>query len=179
MKNLAQPRMATFAMMALACTSPIWADTSGTPTFTVGQMLNLDTGATVSAGGDFQFAGSTVIVQSGASWALVPSSGDSAYNALTQASLTSLQYISGSLIGTIPASFVSPGAIAAFKTRGNNYGKVLIVSITPTSLSIKFTTFGVTGGSGGGPSAPSISTIQIKNTIFLRQWIFYHNSFIL
>ena|ERR1022692_2871341 len=134
----------TFPMLGLA-------DVSGTPTLTVGTMLNLDTGATASSGGDILWSGTAIVPQTGAG-VFALGSGTAAYNALTASLVTGFPTSSTPITG----SPLAASAVFVFKTKGGNYGKMIINTVTTGgSLSLQFTTFGATGA-GSGPTITSI-----------------------
>jgi uncharacterized protein (TIGR03437 family) len=130
------------------------ADVSGTPTIAAGAQFSLDSGATITSG-DFLFNGTAVVPQSGAGAFSSPAlTGSATYDSVTTAILSALPYSSASISGLSS----SPGTLIAFKTKGGNYAKILVTSVSATSLTIKFTTFGASGGTGA--TGPSISTVQ-------------------
>ena len=132
----------TFPILALA-------DVSGTPTLTVGTMLNLDTGATASSGGDLLWSGTALVPQTGANVFSLGAVGKPTYDSLTQATLAVFPF------ANTPITAVTNGVIAC-KTRSGNYAKILITTVvTGGSVSLQFTTFGASGP-GSGPSITSI-----------------------
>lgn len=129
------------------------ADVSGTPTLPVGTMLNLDTGATGSSGGDLLWTGTSLVPQPGVGTFAIPGGGAQVYSALTQALVTGLP-VSNS---PIALAALTPNAVFAFKTKSGNVGKMLVVSAAAGGpLNLQFTTYGTTGTGGGGPTITSI-----------------------
>src|ERR1022692_2068616 len=132
----------TFPMLGLA-------DVSGTPTLTVGTMLNLDTGATGSSGGDILWSGTAIVPQTGAGVFSLGAVGAPTYNSLTQATLAVFPFAN---------TTISPvtNSVVVCKTKTGNYAKMLVTTVTTGgSLSLQFTTFGATGA-GSGPTITSI-----------------------
>src|ERR1017187_9500845 len=139
---LAAVTILTFPILALA-------DVSGTPTLTVGTMLNLDTGATASSGGDLLWSGTALGPQTGGNVFSLGAVGKPTYDSLTQATLAVFPF------ANTPITAVTNGVIAC-KTRSGNYAKILITTVvTGGSVSLQFTTFGASGP-GSGPSITSI-----------------------
>src|SRR5947209_918532 len=136
MKRYIQKSAVTLA--ALAFPMLALADVSGTATLSSGQMLALDTGATVASGGDFQWNGTNIVVQPGVGWFSIPG-GSAIYDSLTQSLISSFAstFTSG---GTITG--VSSSSVIAFKSKGGNFAKVGVNSTSGGSLGLRFTTYG-------------------------------------
>jgi uncharacterized protein (TIGR03437 family) len=112
-------------------------------------MLNLDTGATASSGGDLLWSGTALVPQTGANVFSLGAVGKPTYDSLTQATLAVFPF------ANTPITAVTNGVIAC-KTRSGNYAKILITTVvTGGSVSLQFTTFGASGP-GSGPSITSI-----------------------
>ena len=130
-----------------------WADISGTTSISSGQSFNLDTG-TAGTSGDFTWSGSSLTLQGGALGGAFPGGGgQSTYDVLTQSLIQQVAVLFSS--APIPTS---ADAVIVFKSRGGNFAKILVTLQSGSSLTFKYTTYGVS--SGGGPTAPTISFVK-------------------
>src|SRR5712691_11474070 len=165
------PQQLGFAVLAiLMFTLPFvaLADVSGTTTLQANARLNLDTGTTVTSGGDLLWSGSTLTPQGSVgvwNFSAFGGSGDSVYASLTQASVTSVP--AGLLSSSpIPSSSLAVGTILLARTNGGNYAKVLVTANSGGSLSLQFTTYGASaggGGGGGGGTGPALTITAVEN----------------
>jgi uncharacterized protein (TIGR03437 family) len=131
-----------------------FADVSGTPTLSANSQISMDTGATVSSGGDFLWNGTTLTPQGAAkalnATALAGISGTSGYATLTQMIIMSFASLGSS-------SPITPAAntVVGYSTNGGNVGKLLVTAISGTSITFQFLTYGATGG----PAGPTITKV--------------------
>jgi uncharacterized protein (TIGR03437 family) len=127
------------------------ADVTGSPTLAVGTMLNLDTGATGSSGGDLLWNGTSLAPQAGAgTFAL--GSGMAAYNALTQSIVSGIPTNSNPITG----SALAVNNVFVYKTKSGNFGKMILTTVTVGgSLGLQFTTF-----VAAVPTGPNITAVQ-------------------
>jgi uncharacterized protein (TIGR03437 family) len=155
------------ALVVLALTFPVaaLADVTGTPTLSAGSNLNLDTGATVTSGGDISWNGTSIAVVGSAKDVDLASTpvasefnGPSGFTLavqLGQESASSYAAAFGSLLVT---SSITPKVndILVVKTNGGNYAAVLVLSIG-SSIQLQFDS--LAGGGGGAPSGPNITNV--------------------
>ena len=144
-----------WAALALAA-FPSWAaDLSGTTTLTATQSLNLDTGATAASGGDILWNGTSITPQGTAKAGVIPGiTGASGFALLDQSTLQALVALGSS--SPIPSSSLPVGTIMGVSTNAAHVSKVLVTANSGSSITLQFTTFGATGGSGGGPSITNV-----------------------
>jgi uncharacterized protein (TIGR03437 family) len=144
-------RRTALAVLSLTWGTTAWADISGTETLSANTAFNLDTGATVSSGGDVLWNGSTLTPQGSAGAFLIPgASGQATYGGLTQQVLQAFPY-SATPIGGLAAN-----SIVAVKTNGGNYAKMLVTAVSGGSLTFQYTTY----GASSTPSGPTITALQ-------------------
>ena len=151
-------RYSTLAMAAMLLPAAAFADISGTTTLASGSTFNLDSGTTVTSGGDIKWTGTSITFVGTAKGGVIPGfTGDSNYSLITQQILQSV----GALASTspIPSASLTVGTIFAVSTNGGNGAKLLVTSNSGGSLGLEYTTYGATGG-GGGPTGPSITGVQ-------------------
>jgi uncharacterized protein (TIGR03437 family) len=131
-------------VLALLFPAAAFANLTGTPTLAANTALSLDTGTTSASGGDILWTGTAITPQGKATAYNVGALGASAFGVLTQQTLSgfSLLYTSAS----IPASALTAGDVFAVKTNGGNYAAVLVTAVSGASITVQFTTFGVTSG---------------------------------
>jgi uncharacterized protein (TIGR03437 family) len=127
------------------------ADLSSTVTLAASQQLNLDTGA-IGGSGDLLFTGSAVSPQGAAMIFNVGSGGLAQFNLLT---LTSLKSVPTSFYTQTPlgGGMLEKDDVFQIRTNGGNYAKILITAVSPSSVTLQFTTYGSAGG-------PGIATVQ-------------------
>jgi uncharacterized protein (TIGR03437 family) len=141
----------TIAILMLGLPVAALADLSGTQTLNAGQTLNLDTGTVGTSGGDIvwndgiTFGGLATGINLGAL-------GAQGFGALSQQTL--------SLFGAfdsfpIPASSLIITDVFAVLTNGGHYAAVLVTAVSGTSITLQFTTFGVTSA----PTGPTITEV--------------------
>ncbi len=142
------------AVLAVLFPAAAWADLSANTTLSANTRFSFDTGATVTSGGDILFTGTSISLQGSATAYAVGALGASSFSFLTQATLSSF----GPLFSTTPitGSSLAVNEVFAVHTIGGHYAAVLITAVSNTSLTLKFSTFGVTGVASG----PSISMLQ-------------------
>src|SRR5581483_3718181 len=129
------------------------ADLSGTQTLTGTQSLNLDTGTTAASGGDILWNGSSLTPQGAAKAAVMPGV---SFDAVNQIVLQGFLPVLGSS-AAIASSSLTVGTVVGVQTNGGHVAKLLVNAIGGGSITIQFTTYGVTGGGGGG--GPTISRV--------------------
>jgi uncharacterized protein (TIGR03437 family) len=134
------------------------ANLTGTQTLNANTALSLDTGATSSSGGDILWSGTAITPQTKAGAFNLGSVGAAAFSGLSQSTLQFLTYSSS----PIPAATLVVNDVFAVKTNGGNYAAVLVTAASGTSITLQFTTFGVSGA----PSGPTITQV-INNFSFI------------
>jgi len=145
------------AVFALAFPFAVLADVAGTPTLQANTVLNLDTGATASSGGDLLWDGSTITPQGKAK----------TYNLGTLFSLNGFTkaYFDGfKVVATstpIPASALVVGDLFGAFTNGGNTAGVLVTAKSGGSITLQFITF-ITPV----PIGPAITAI-VNNSSFI------------
>jgi len=140
-------------ILALALPVTAWANLNGTPTLPANTSLSLDTGATSSTGGDIFWSATSMTPQGNAAAFNIGPVGSSGFGILTQATLSSLPGYSQS---AIPSSSLGVNDVFAVRTNGNNYAAVLVTAVSGTSITLQFTTFGVSGTASG----PAVTAVQ-------------------
>ena len=143
------------SLIVLALVLPVhaWANLNGTPTLAVNTALSLDTGVTSSSGGDILWTGAGMTPQSKATAFNLGALGSAGFGILTQSTLSAFPGYSSA---AIPAATLVVNDVFAVKTNGGNYAAVLVTAVSGTSITLQFTTFGVSGAASG----PSITAIQ-------------------
>ena len=144
----------TVALCTLAFSIPAMADLKGTPTLAANTALNLDTGATAASGGDILWSGTSMTPQGNAGIFNLGAVGSAGFGFLTQSTLQALPYSKTPIL----AATLAVNDVFAVKTNGGNYAAVLVTGVSGTSITLQFTTFGATGGSGpsGGPAITQV-----------------------
>jgi uncharacterized protein (TIGR03437 family) len=140
------------------------ADLSQTATLSISSPtnLNFDTGATSSSGGDIQFSASGITPQGKATAvnAGLKSATDLASVSMLVVELWpgySTASISSATLATVNAPLAWSDSFYVH-TNGGHYAKVLVTASSASSITLMFTTFGVSGGGTTGP--PAITAIQ-------------------
>jgi uncharacterized protein (TIGR03437 family) len=148
-------RRAILAVLAVLCPAAAWANSSGTTTLSANTRFSFDTGATVTSGGDILFTGTSIAMEGNAGEFSLGATGSAEYSSLNQATLSEFSslYSSTAISGS---SSLIVNEVFAVHTNGGNYAAVLITAVSSTSLSLQYTTFGVSTG----PSGPAISAVQ-------------------
>ena len=134
-----------------------FADINGSITMGVNAIVNMDTAATVTSGGDFQWSGSVLTPQGNCkalNATVATGSGPTGFSNLTQALLSEF----AGLGSNAPLTGLTVGTVIGYETNGGNFGKFLVTAISGTSITLQYTTYGVTG-TGGGPTAPTITGV--------------------
>jgi uncharacterized protein (TIGR03437 family) len=146
-------RAVSIGVLFLAVPLIGWADINGTQALTAGSSFSLDTGATVSSGGDILWSGTSIALQGKATGYNLGNLGASAFSVLSQATLSS--FAAGFNQTPIPASVLVVGDVFAVKTNGGNYAAALVTAASGTSLTIQFVTY----GASSTPSGPTITQV--------------------
>ena len=142
-----------WAALALAAFPISAADLSGTTTLTATQSLNLDTGAASPA--DIQYSGTSLTFQGTAKGGVIPGfTGAPSFALLDQATLQALVSFASS--SPIPSGSLPVGTIVGVSTNAGHVAKLLVTAISGASITFQFTTFGASGGTGGGPSITNV-----------------------
>ena len=124
--------------------------------------LNLDTGATAAAGGDIFWNGSTIAPQGTATAVVIYSNWPA--SAFGTISSILVELIPGYSKSVIPAPSLSVGVVFGVHTNGGHWAKVIVLDNTDGSITLEFTTFGVTGDGGGGTAGPPMITSVTNNS---------------
>lgn len=153
------------SVLLLACLLPAtaFADLTGTVTLAASATpnLNLDTGATASAGGDVQFSSSGIAPVGSAT---MINRGAILLDQFNILNLLEVELWPGYSTAPITLATLETSALVgadAFyvHTNGGHYSAVWVVSGNSSSITLMFITFGVAGGgSSGGP--PAITAIR-------------------
>jgi uncharacterized protein (TIGR03437 family) len=146
--------MNRFAVTFVAVVFPLaaFADISGTITVASSSQVNMDTGTTVSSGGDFLWSGTTLTPQGSAKgFSNAALSGMTGYNTLTQALLGQF----ASLGSSAPITGVAVNTVVGYSTNGGNLGKLLVTAISGGAVTFQYLTYGATGG----PAGPTITKV--------------------
>ena len=134
--------------------------------------FNFDTGAAVSSGGDITFNGTSIApVGSAKLYSMGTTGGSTEFSALSGAALVQLAGAFPFSTTPINGSSLANGELFLVHTSGGNYAKVLLTAVSSSSITFSFATYttsgstvtqgtGVTLGSGGGASGPSITMVQ-------------------
>ncbi|MGP0070753.1 MAG: hypothetical protein ACLPWF_02305 [Bryobacteraceae bacterium] len=140
------------------------ADLSQTTTLSISSPtnLNLDTGATSNSGGDVQFSSSGMTPQGSAKAVNV---GLKSATDLSSVSLLVVEFWPGYSTVTISSATLEAVNVPLawtdsfyVHTNGGHYAKVLVTASTSSTITLMFTTFGVSGGGTTGP--PAVTAIQ-------------------
>jgi uncharacterized protein (TIGR03437 family) len=148
----------SLAVLAVLFPAAAFADLTGTLTVTANSRVSMDTGATVASGGDFLWSG-TILTPQGKAIALngatLGFSGATSYSAITQSLLQTF----ATLGNQSPISGLTTGSIVGYETNGGNFGKLLVSSVSGTSITYQYTTYGVSS-TGSGAGNPTITGVQ-------------------
>jgi uncharacterized protein (TIGR03437 family) len=147
-------RLSSTAMAILAAAFPMaaLADVSNTETLSSGQHFSFDTGTAGTSGGDIAFTGTSITFQGSAGGFSFGVVGATLYGSFTGSTLGFLTYASTPISGS---GTLAANEVFAVKTNGGNYAKVLITSVSSSSLAITYTAYGVSGSS----NVPTISAV--------------------
>lgn len=160
----------TLAALAVTLAFPAGAlaDLNSTATLSVGSTLSLDTGTISTTGGDIEFTGTTITFQGSAQGGNIGTSlGASGFNALMQATLQELAALESTT--PIPSADLVVGDVFAVATNGGNAAKVLITTVSSSSITLQYTTYGASasGGGGTGTSGGPTVTSVVNNYSYL------------
>src|ERR1700733_9770139 len=144
-----------FSATALADLSQTTSLSTSSPT-----NLNLDTGATSSSGGDIQFSSSGITPQGAATASNRGLQQASGFASLSQLLVQLWPGYSSAAIPTATLDSAEGPLTDAFyvHTNGGHYAKVLVTASTGSTITLMFTTFGVSGGATTEP--PAITAIR-------------------
>ncbi|HTQ54887.1 MAG TPA: hypothetical protein VMI94_10525 [Bryobacteraceae bacterium] len=146
---------AALVVAALSFPMVARADLNGTATLPAGSTLNLDTGATGTSGGDLSFTGASITFQSTAKGQNLGDLGSAGFDAL---SATEVQALGSFETSTpIEESLLVVGDVFVAVSNGGHSAKVLVTASSSSSITLQYTTFGVTGG--GGNNGPAITGV--------------------
>jgi uncharacterized protein (TIGR03437 family) len=134
----------TIAALILAFPIAALADLGGTPTLSANTALNLETGATAATGGDILWNGSSITMQGSAT---AYNFGPLLYSSVNQQVLQ-LANTAGQFSKAATVLF-SANAVIGVKTNNGYFAKIQLLSVSGTSISIQFVTYGVSGAAGG------------------------------
>jgi len=129
------------------------ADINQTTTLASGNALSLDTGATVTSGGDLLWNGSTITPQGKAKAYNLGNLGAAVFNIDTKAQLVNFSILATN--APIAAGMLVSGDIFAVFTNGGNVAKVLVSSNSGGSITLQFVTYIATQ-----PTGPTITAIE-------------------
>jgi len=147
-------KQARLASLYLVYALSAFADFTATTTLSSGTALNVETGATAAAGADFLWSGSAIAPQGRARALKIPSvSGSRNYQTLDDTLLRSFVLLASP--APIQAANLAANDIVLVVTNNANLSKVLITAIGSGSLSITFTTYGVSSS----PGAPVLKAV--------------------
>ena len=133
-----------------------FADLNLTPTLSTGQSVNLETGAVTASGGDLVFQGSSITFAANDGAYILGNLGAGGFALINEATLSAVAPIYATT--PITGSNLAAGIVFGVHDGAGHYAKVLIMSVSSSSLTIQFTTFGATGGVTAG--APVVKSIQ-------------------
>lgn len=132
----------TIMFLAMACPFSALGNLSGSATLSINTALSLDTGTTSSSGGDVLWT-TSMAPQGKATAVNFGGGGAAAFNILTQSILSIFPGYSAT---PISGSLMTVGDIFFVKTNGGNYAAVLVSIVSGATLTVSYTTFGVTVG---------------------------------
>jgi uncharacterized protein (TIGR03437 family) len=157
---MTQSQCRRIAVALLACAFPvaIWADVSGTITLQNNTTLNLETGATVTSGGDIQWSASSLIPKGKATAYALGALGQIGFNTYTEAVLKGLKIVSSA--APIPSSKLPVGELVAVYTNAGNVAKVLVTANSGDSISLQFNTF-----IAAVPTGPTITAVLNNSSL--------------
>ncbi len=153
------------AAMAIALSTAAWADQSGNATLTANAYLNLDTGATSSAGGDILWNGTALAPQGRAGLYNLGKYGSRVFKSIAARSAAGAPYSAA----PIPAGTLVTGDVFGVHTNGGHYAKVIVTAVNGASVSLQYTTFIAAGSSIAANSVanaafgPPVFIFQVQN----------------
>ncbi|MGA3190772.1 MAG: hypothetical protein ABSF22_27030, partial [Bryobacteraceae bacterium] len=151
---------AAAAVLAVLFPVAVFADNSGTEALPSGTLFSLDTGSTVTSGGDMLWNGTTLAPQGKAVALDITAtfgssySGAAGYALVTQTLLTE----GAALAKSSPISGINIGDVIGFGTNGGNVAKLLVTAMSSSSITFNYTTYGTTG-TAPPPTTPTITTL--------------------
>ena len=149
-------------ILAFAFPVGIRADLNQTNVLMAGNTIDLETGVAGTSGGDIQWTSSGITPQGNATALHIYSNWP-----LAQFDTISIILVSG-LPGyskaTIPPDQLKVGDVLGVHTNGAHWTKVIVTATTSASLTIRFTTFGVSPGPGSGNPGPPTITAIVNNS---------------
>lgn len=133
------------ALLLLLSLAPLaFADLNLTPTLSTGQSVNLETGAVTASGGDLVFQGSSITFAANDGAYILGNLGAGGFALINEATLSAVAPIYTTT--PITGSNLAAGIVFGVHDGAGHFAKVLIMSVSSSSLTIQFTTFGATGG---------------------------------
>lgn len=132
-----------------------WADVSGIATVPAGSSLNLATGLVASSGGDLLFTGSQFTPQGAARAIDMGNLQIGGFNLISQATVQA----NDPGFNALPANFsvtAVQGDVLAVRTLGGYYAKVLVQSISSSSTTLQYLTY----GAAATTTPPAITAVQ-------------------
>jgi uncharacterized protein (TIGR03437 family) len=166
MKKHALSTWTAIGVLALAMPIAVRADiTDQTISIPANSALNLDKGTVATSGGDIVYTGNGITFQGsakGGSLSALGLSGQTGYASVTKDLAPALTAFAST--NPIPASSLGVNALFGVVTNGGNVAKALVTAVSGSSITIEFTTFGATGGSGGA-GAPTIKSVRNNSSL--------------
>jgi uncharacterized protein (TIGR03437 family) len=154
------------AALALAISTAAWADQSGNAALAANTYLNLETGASSSAGGDILWNGTRLIPQGRAGLYNLGKYGSRVFKSIAISSASGAPYSAA----PIPASVLVAGDVFGVHTNAGHYAKVIVTAVNGASLSLQYTTFLAAGSSIAARSVanaaalgPPVFIFQVQN----------------
>ncbi|HLH37629.1 MAG TPA: hypothetical protein VKX39_00660 [Bryobacteraceae bacterium] len=153
-----------WSIAALLLSSLVRADVTATVTMSDSTFLNLTTGSTSINGADIGYKSTIGIFYQGSAKGLnLGQIGASSYAALTQAALAQLSAAGN--VTPIAPSTLTAGDVFAVQGNNGNFTKAMVTSSAGSSITFQYTTFGASGGSGGGSNAPTVTDIVNNSSL--------------
>ncbi len=146
---------------ALSLAVAALADINGTSTLASGSTLNLDTGETVSSGGDILWNGSSIAPQGKAKAYNFGNLGTIGFNGLGQTQLSAVLLVASS--SPIQAGALVVGDVFGVRTNGANLAKVLVTANGGGSITLQFVTYVVAAPTG--PSGPNVTAVLNNSSL--------------
>ncbi len=159
MKIPANPtRYLRAAALLLMFPPAMFADFGQTVTLQNGQSLNLENGAIATTGGDLKFTGASITFAGNASaYTISAILGPGGYAAISEAVMKAL-YPGVYTQNPITGANLAVNSVFAVYDNSQRFAKILITSVSSSSITLQFLTYGATGGAAAG--APVITKIQ-------------------
>jgi uncharacterized protein (TIGR03437 family) len=171
----ARRRLIPIAIAVAAFILPVSAladITNATVTLNVGESLDLDNGTTNTAGtGDITLTATSITYIGKASGANITAAfagavaGQAGYTAITDAELvggassaTNTPILTSSLVAGMAS-----GSVLGIGTNGGNAAKILVLTLSSTSIGIMYTTYGGTASGGGAPPSGGPTVTGVTN----------------